>query len=124
MARELRKVISVVRKEVTSGTLRHDIAMVDGEDTERCVVVDVSVVTIPRGDWVVPTAEEAAASIDEAAKATGGDGGKPGNHKVIEISRMLCNIGLGHWIPKSEHGRKGTRSTRTLSYRGSSQHGI
>ena len=46
LARELRKVITVVRKEVTSGTLRHDIAMADGEDAERCVEVDVSVVTI------------------------------------------------------------------------------
>ena len=52
-------------------------------------MVDVSVVTTRREDWVVPTAEEAAALIDEAAKATGADAGKPRHHKDIEISRVL-----------------------------------
>ena len=39
--------------------------------------------------FVVPTAEEAAELIDDAAKATGADANKPRHHKDIEISRVL-----------------------------------
>ena len=126
LARELRKVINVVRKEVCSGTLRHDIVMADGDDVERCIVVDVSVVTTRKEDWVVPTAEEVAASIDEAAKAAGADAGKLRHHKDIEISRVLRKTTRA-WTLAPEiaaRGRRSTKSTITLSCRGSTQQGL
>jgi hypothetical protein len=92
LARELRKVVSVVRKEVCSGTLRHDIVMAEDEDADRCCVIDVSVVTVRRDGWVVPTAGEAAALVDEAAKARDVDAGKRGDHMDIEVARVLRKI--------------------------------
>ena len=88
-------------------------------------MVDVSVVTTRR-DWVVPTAEEVAASIDEAAKVAGADADKLRHHKDIEISRVLRKMTrLGLWLPKSQRvRRRSTKSTRTLSCRGSTQQGL
>ena len=46
----------------------------------------------PKGGVVVPTAEGAAASINEAAKAMNVDAGILGHHKHIEVARVLCEI--------------------------------